>query len=55
MLMKAEREQSFAEVGQGLIITELPRIESIVKDIHSDSIAVWLLAINFGSIIILIT
>ena len=40
MLMKAEREQSFAEVGQGLIITELPRIESIVKDIHSDSIAV---------------
>ena len=40
MLMKAERNQSFAEVGQGLIITELPRIESIVKDIHSDSIAV---------------
>ena len=40
MLMKAERDQSFAEVGQGLIVTELERIESIVKEIHSDSIAV---------------
>ena len=40
MLMKAERDQSFVEVGQGLIVTELPRIESIVKEIHSDSIAV---------------
>ena len=40
MLIKAERDQSFVEVGQGLIVTELERIESIVKEIHSDSIAV---------------
>ena len=40
MLIKAERDQSFVEVGQGLIVKELERIESIVKEIHSDSIAV---------------